>query len=424
MDFKIILPMRYKLFMQTILLLLYAALPVVSYAQTDSSATLRFKVEGRVVDRFSGKALEGVDVSAPDEGYYTVTNTDGNFTLKSDKKISRMTFSFPGYVSSTAYPKEKKLHVKLSPVNNLLDEALVISGDPRKIMDEAISRIEDNYPSSAEQFDCFYRETVKKRQRYIDISEAVTVMKKTSYMLRDVHKDAVAVKVGRRLISPKASDTLSVKVVGGPVQGALLDIVKSADMLLNPNELNRYQLTMLPPKEIDGRMNFVIGLTPWINDTPYPLYYGKVYIDRENLSFSRFELSLDMSDKSKATRAMLVKKPLGLRFNPKDLSITISYVTDPEDGKMRIRYVRTSFEFRCDWKKKLFATNFTAVNEMVVTHKQAPGTPFSRKQSFPDYASLSDRIGRLENPDFWKDYNIIEPSESLEKAIGKLKKAE
>jgi hypothetical protein len=232
------------------------------------------------------------------------------------------------------------------------------------------------------------------------------------------------VKVGRRLISPKASDTLAVKVVGGPVQGVLLDIVKSADMLLNPNELDRYRMTMLQSQEIDGRMNFVIELSPWINDRPYPLYNGIVYIDRETFAFSRFELSLDMSDKDKATRAMLVKKPLGLRFNPKELSLTISYSPDPEDGKMRIRYVRTAFEFRCDWKKKLFATNFTAVNEMVVTHKQAPGTPFSRRESFPDHASLSDKIGKLENPDFWKDYNIIEPSESLEKAIGKLKKAE
>lgn len=417
--------MRIKYLIQTILsLFLAVALPEGSFAQTDSSATLRFKVEGRVVDRVSGRVLEGVDVSAPDEGYYTVTNADGDFSLKSDKIISRITFSFPGYFTSTAYPEGKKLYVKLSPVKNLLDEAVVISGDPRRIMNEAIAKIEANYPASSEQFDCFYRETVKKRQRYIDISEAVTVMRKTPYMLRDVYRDAVAVKVGRRLISPKASDTLSVKVVGGPVQGALLDIVKSADLLLNSDELNRYQLYMLPSKEIDGRMNFVIELSPWINDRPYPLYKGIVYIDRETLAFSRFELSLDMSDKNKATRAMLVKKPMGLRFNPKGLYLTISYAQDPEDGKMRIRYVRTVFEFSCDWKKRLFATNFTAVNEMVVTHRQAPGTPFSRKETFPDHASLSDRIGRLENPDFWKDYNIIEPSESLEKAIGKLKKAE
>ena len=417
--------MRYKYLIQTILsLFILATLPEVSYAQTDTSATLRFKVEGKVVDRVSGKALEGVDVSAPDEGYYTVTNTDGNFSLKSDKTISRLTFSFPGYFSSNVTPDGKKISIRLTPVKNLLDEAVVISGDPRRIMEEAISRIETNYPSSTEQFDCFYRETVKKRQRYIDISEAVTVMRKTPYMLRDVFRDAVVVKVGRRLISPKASDTLAVKVVGGPVQGVLLDIVKSADMLLDPNELDRYHMSMLQSQEIDGRMNFVIELSPWINDRPYPLYNGIVYIDRETFAFSRFELSLDMSDKDKATRAMLVKKPLGLRFNPKELSLTISYSPDPEDGKMRIRYVRTAFEFRCDWKKKLFATNFTAVNEMVVTHKQAPGTPFSRRESFPDHASLSDKIGKLENPDFWKDYNIIEPSESLEKAIGKLKKAE
>ena len=167
MDFEIILPMHSKYLIRIIMPLLLAfGISGSASAQTDSSATLRFKVEGKVVDKVSGKALEGVDVSAPEEGYYTVTNPDGNFTLKSDKKISRIAFSFPGYLTSTEYPEGKKLSVKLSPVKNLLDEAVVISGDPRKIMDEAISRIEVNYPSSVEQFDCFYRETVKKKSEH------------------------------------------------------------------------------------------------------------------------------------------------------------------------------------------------------------------------------------------------------------------
>ena len=41
----------------------------------------------------------------------------------------------------------------------------------------------------------------------------------------------------------------------------------------------------------------------------YALLYGKLYIDRERLSFTRIEMSLDMQDKSKATTAILYKKP-------------------------------------------------------------------------------------------------------------------
>lgn len=40
--------------------------------------------------------------------------------------------------------------------------------------------------------------------------------------------------------------------------------------------------------------------------------------DRERLSFTRAEMSLDMQNKSKATTAILYKKPLGLRFKPQE----------------------------------------------------------------------------------------------------------
>ena len=36
--------------------------------------------------------------------------------------------------------------------------------------------------------------------------------------------------------------------------------------------------------------------------------------------------------------------------------------------------------------------------------------------------SFTQMVNNFNDPDFWRDYNIIEPTESLEKAIKKLKK--
>ena len=289
-------------------------------------------------------------------------------------------------------------------------------------MSEAYSRIPNNYPSGTEYHDCFYRETIRKRQRYIDISEAVTLLQKRSYSNLDTWGDRVAVRVGRRLVSPKRSDTLGVQVLGGPVQAAVLDVVKCRDFLLSPEEIGKYELEMLNPVLVDGRMQYQIRISPRAVLSEYPLYHGLIYIDRESLAFTRMELSLDMSDREKATRIMLVKKPPRLRFIPEEQTLVISYVTDPADGLYRLRYLRTSFRFRCDWKKRLFSTAFTVVNEMVVTHRRDTGSAIPRKESFPETASLGEKMGFFEDPDFWKDYNIIEPSESLEHAISRLKK--
>ena len=151
------------------------------------------------------------------------------------------------------------------------------------------------------------------------------------------------------------------------------------------------------------------------------LQYGTVYIDRETLAFTRIELSLDMSDPVKAVDRMLVRRPVGLRFRPKEMSLTLNY--SREDGKTRLSYLKTVFRFNCDWKKKLFATEFTAVAEMVVTkrHTGAEVVQIPRSEAFSHHQALADKTEYYSDPDFWKDYNIIEPTVGLEHAVARLK---
>ena len=84
------------------------------------------------------------------------------------------------------------------------------------------------------------------------------------------------------------------------------------------------------------------------------------------------------------------------------------------------------FRFNCDSRKRLFNTEFTAVAEMVVTNRYTGEAvePIDRKDAFRSSETLADKTQAYFDPDFWKDYNIIEPTESLENAIDRLKKAE
>jgi hypothetical protein len=168
-------------------------------------------------------------------------------------------------------------------------------------------------------------------------------------------------------------------------------------------------------------MQYVVAISPRCN-MPYALYFGKLYIDQETLSFSRIELSLDMSDPDKATHAMLVKKPNDIRFRPKEMSLLLNYKR--EGDLSRLSYVRTVFRFDCDARRRLLHTEFTAISEMVVTNRfdRADVAPIDRAESFRSSESLADKTQAYADPDFWKDYNIIEPTESLENAIGRLKK--
>lgn len=395
--------------MRRLWLIILSLVPLTVFAQ-------QVVVGGHVVDDKTGDALGQVSVSAGRVS--VVTNEDGDFSLKLDADPGTIVVSHLGYKTKRVKVKNgEELKIRLHPTTIQLREIVVLNEDARELVDIAISKIPDNYSKVPELLKGFYRETAMKRKHYIYVAEGVEDMYKTPYN-RSIGRDRVAIVKGRRLLSQKQGDTLGVKVMGGPVQAVVMDLVKNRDFLLNKEDLDAYKFTLGVPEYINDRLQYVVQMEPqW--SMPYALYHGKLYIDSERLAFTRIELNLDMSDKDKATRTMLVKKPLGVRFKPRELSSVVDYRY--EDGVTRISYLRNTFRFNCDWKKRLFATSFTATCEMVVTDSSSDDVqPIASRSSFDSRDAYYDKVEYFLDPDYWRSYNIIEPSESLDKAIRKL----
>ncbi len=375
-------------------------------------------ISGSVVDEKTGAELGQVSVSAGRVS--VVTNEDGVFSLKLAEMPGSIMVSHLGYKSRQVKLTEgatERLKIKLQPTSILLREIVVMNEDPRELVDIAISKIPENYSKSPELLKGFYRETAMKRKHYIYVAEGVEDMYKTPYS-RGTARDRVAIIKGRRLLSQKSGDTLGVKVMGGPTQAVIMDLVKNRAFLLNRESLDEYRFSMGVPELINDRPQYVVLMEP-SKIVPYALYYGKLYIDQERLAFTRIELDLDMRDKDKATQTMLVKKPFGVRFKPRELSCVVDYRY--EDGVTRISYLRNTFRFNCDWKRRLFSTSFTATCEMAVTDCSSDNVqPIASRSSFDSRDAYYDKVEYFLDPDYWSSYNIIEPSESLDKAIQKL----
>ncbi len=132
-------------------------------------------------------------------------------------------------------------------------------------------------------------------------------------------------------------------------------------------------------------------------------------------------MSLDMSDETRASEVILLRKPAGVRFRPRDFTVTVAYRYDGTTS--RIHYMHTDVRFYCEWRRKLFASPYHVEAEMVVTDLlSSDAKPISGRSSFSSRDSFYDKVAFFNDPDFWADYNIIEPTESLEHAIKKLKK--
>jgi hypothetical protein len=222
------------------------------------------------------------------------------------------------------------------------------------------------------------------------------------------------------LQSQKSSDTLAVKIAGGPNMPVFLDVVKNGEDILNVNMFHCYRFAMQIPMSIDDRMQYVVAFEPRVI-LDYPLYRGLLYIDQKTLAITRAEFQLDMSDEEKSARFILRKKPLGLRFKLQEVSYLVTYRY--QDGKSYLNYLRNTIRFKCDWKKRLFSSTFTTSTEMVmVDRNDRPEERIRMKDAFKQRDVFYDVVEEYWNEDFWKDYNIIEPTESLESAVKKLKK--
>ena len=387
-----------------------------------------FTVSGVVRDKESRKKLENVAVSLVGTPIGTVTNAEGVFSLKIPHMdtIPQLELSHIGYMnarfSASAPEGSNNMHatILMIPIALQLNEVVAYGNSARRIVEEALERIPKNYPSGESMTSAFYRETVQKGHRYISISEAMLDVYKTSYKQRTSDRDKVQIDKARRLLSQKQSDTLGVKVVGGPNLPLFMDVVKNAYALFDEETLDYYSFVQEPSVFIDDRLQYVISFRPRVK-LDYALYVGRVFIDREHLAFTRAEFELDLSDRERAVAAILYKKPLGLRFRPLKVSFLITY--RQHDGVTCLNYICNEMCFKCDWKRRLFSSSYVARSEMVaVDREEHPERVIARRDAFKPYQVFYDIVKEYWSEDFWKDYNIIEPTESLEDAVKKLRK--
>jgi len=383
-----------------------------------------YSVSGIIKDQLTRRPLEYATISVVDHNIGTVSNADGTFTLKIPHatQAAFVEFSHIGYHSFRIAVKGENItgvEALLIPYSATLSDVVIRGWDARYLVQEAVNKIPKNYCASPSQLTGFYRETVQKRRNYINITEAVIDMYKTTYA-ENTDRDQVQIIKGRKLLSQKASDTLAVKLLGGPNLSIFVDIVKNPDVLLDKETISYFSFTMEDMTQINGRDQYVVSFQPQIIK-PYPLYFGKFYIDKESLAFTRAEFRLDMTDRNKASEMILRKKPFGLNFRPEEVSYLVNY--QERGGVSYLSYISNEIKFRCDWRRRLFSTNYSIVSEMVATDVNMQNvTAISRRDAFRPNQILNDKVMDFYDEDFWGAYNIIEPTESLESAVARLKK--
>lgn len=381
-------------------------------------------IKGKVIDSETGAPLVFASVSVSDANVGIVTNIDGEFTLKIGEALlsKNLEFSFIGYKNkvvpiSSLRDKGYKNVISLDPAPIPIKEIIVKPIDPVEIISKAIGRLDRNYENVPNLMTAFYRETIRKNRTYVSIGEAVVEIMKAPYN-NDLRFDNARMYKGRKSADVEKMDTVLFKLQGGPVSALELDLAKNTEAILTLDAMKYYNYSLSSVIEINGKPHYVIDFIqkPSVD---IPLFMGSFYIEMDSFAITEAEFGFNLSNKAAAQSIFIRKKPLGMEVTPELASYRTKY--REQNGKWYFEYSRAEVKFKVDWKKKLFHTYYTTMAEIAITDRTAEEViKFAGKERLRYTDVFSEKVSDFADPDFWGDYNVIEPDQSIESAIRKL----
>jgi hypothetical protein len=381
-------------------------------------------LKGKVVDAETGSPLVFATVAVSESNVAVVTNIDGEFTLKVGESLitKNLEISYLGYKNmvipiSSMRDNGYKNMIRMETAPIPIKEIIVKPLDPDAIVEKAIARISKNYEDVPNLMTAFYRETIRKNRQYVSIGEAVVEIFKAPYA-NDLRFDGTRIYKGRKNSDVEKMDTLLFKLQGGTTSVLQLDIAKNTEAILTSESMKYYNYSLSNVIEIDGKPNYVIDFVqkPSVEE---PLFMGSLYIDMDSYAITEAEFGFNLSDKAAVSSMFIRKKPLGVDVTPEVATYRTKY--REQDGKWYFEYSRAEVKFKVDWKRRLFHTFYTTMSEVAVTDRTAEEViKFAGKEKVKYTDVFTEKVSAFADPDFWGDYNVIEPDQSIESAIRRL----
>tara|TARA_B110000977_G_C11087460_1_gene495295 strand:- start:4538 stop:5860 length:1323 start_codon:yes stop_codon:yes gene_type:complete len=393
---------------------------------TLSKETQNFtEFKGKILDAQTNKVLVFATITIKGTNASTVSNAQGDFVLKVPNSLLKnaLEVSFLGYETLT-----KQLDVKVSNAFNLalepaaiaLNEVdLIIPKYAKTLVEETLASKGENYFNNPTLMTAFYRETIKKRRKNVSLSEAVVSIYKSSYVSN--RKDDLALYKARKSTDYAKLDTLALKLQGGPFNTLYIDVMKYPEYLFSETYMDRYKFSYGSATRVNDQLVYIVNFEPrsYLEE---PLFKGQLFIDVEHKILTKAIFSLDLSNPKEAARLFVKKKPKNANVWPTKVAYRVDY--REKDNKWYYGYSNLQLSFKIDWDDKLFNSVYTLNCEMAITdwentdRDQMP----KRRDLLKTSMILTDEAIGFSDPDFWGNYNIIEPEKSIENAIKKIRK--
>ena len=406
------------------LLILYLILsfPAEAFSAFQQTSNTFTEYKGKVVNSDNGNALAGAYLSVENSNISTVTNSDGEFSLKIPQDLENVNVlvSYLGFQSRLLplqFFEQGSVIIELKESLEELDEVSIFTyTDPMALVRNMLANRGSNYFTDRTTMTAFYREAIKRGRKNVSLSEAVVKIHKQSY--ESTADDDIALVKARKTADYDRLDTVALKLRGGPYNPLSIDIMKNPTHIFREDDLTNFKFSFDEPTKIDDQYLYVVQFEE--RDKSLPWYYGKLFIDANTFSLAKASFNLNVDNRSAATDLFVKKKPGGTRVYPVEVSYDITY--RQKDGRWYFGYGHTQLEFVVNWRRKLFNSRYKVNSELAVTDWEINNEKVKRDDSFLSRrVIMNDDITGFADLSFWGENNIIEPDESIESAIDKIR---
>jgi hypothetical protein len=380
---------------------------------------------GEVLDSNNKKPLVFATLTIENTNHSTVTNSEGQFALKvpKDEVNGNLIIGFLGYKTKSiplAQLDKNKNKILMDEFVMALSEARIDApNDAKALVKETLNKKGVNYLNESTVMTAFYRETIKKRRTNVSLSEAVVNIYKAPYSSNK--SDALELYKARKSTNYTKLDTVALKLQGGPFNTLFVDMVKYPNYIFTPETFSYYDFSFDTSTRVNDQLIYVVDFKQK-PDIIHPLYTGKLYIDAENKILTRAVYSLNITDRKLASQMFVRKKPRNAEVWPTEVSYRVDY--REKNGKWYYGYSNVLLEFKVNWDKRLFNSVYTMSSEMAITdwERNINNVIPRSKDRIKSSIILSDEAIGFADPNFWGEYNIIEPEKSIESAIKKIQR--
>ncbi len=393
--------------------------------QQDNAAVDFNQYSGEVTEESSNKPLVFATLTVEGTNISTITNTEGNFLLKVPKEYTdkNVVISFLGYKTkkvpiANLKPEKNEISLEVS-VTQLSEININAPKDALALVKETLRNRVDNYFDDPTLMTAFYRETIKRRRRNVSLAEAVVNVYKTPYS--SARDDVVELYKARKSTDYSKLDTVALKLQGGPYNTLYVDMMKYPEYIFSEEDLSNYKFTFDRSTRTNDRLIYVIKFDQY-EGIIEPLYHGELFIDVGNKILTSATFSLNITDRKKAAQLFVRRKPAKVDVWPTEVSYRVDY--REKDGKWFYGYSSVFMEFKVDWEDKWFNSMYSMTAEMAITDwdKNLTGEIPRYRERIKKSIILSDEASGFSDPNFWGEYNIIEPEKSIESAIKKIQR--